>query len=199
MLFIVSFLFWLLKLWIWTDKYHGVILLPEGLIESIPEVYALLKVFNANAMNLFVDVSLQVFWKFLPYLEHFVLWLLIKLSFHFCSYRLLTLFSFVPFRKFMVWLGKVFLLIIFLLNFHLGLLLCLSFYHPLSRNRFQYSTQLIFMFIVTSLDWIPLNLWCLFLGYSCSFTLNRMTLHSYPRYLSFRYTMQWGVTILSGS
>nr|AFK35400.1 unknown [Lotus japonicus] len=25
------------------DKYHGVILLPEGLIESIPEVYALLK------------------------------------------------------------------------------------------------------------------------------------------------------------
>lgn len=27
-----------------TDKYHGVILLPEGLIESIPEVYALLKV-----------------------------------------------------------------------------------------------------------------------------------------------------------
>lgn len=27
-----------------SDKYHGVILLPEGLIESIPEVYALLKV-----------------------------------------------------------------------------------------------------------------------------------------------------------
>lgn len=27
-----------------TDKYHGVILLPEGLIESIPEVYALLQV-----------------------------------------------------------------------------------------------------------------------------------------------------------
>ena len=26
------------------DKYHGVILLPEGLIESIPEVYALLQV-----------------------------------------------------------------------------------------------------------------------------------------------------------
>lgn len=26
------------------EKYHGVILLPEGLIESIPEVYALLKV-----------------------------------------------------------------------------------------------------------------------------------------------------------
>ncbi|MCH94920.1 pyrophosphate--fructose 6-phosphate 1-phosphotransferase subunit alpha-like, partial [Trifolium medium] len=25
------------------DKYHGVILIPEGLIESIPEVYALLK------------------------------------------------------------------------------------------------------------------------------------------------------------
>lgn len=28
------------------DKYHGVILLPEGLIESIPEVFALLKVNN---------------------------------------------------------------------------------------------------------------------------------------------------------
>lgn len=27
-----------------TDKYHGVILLPEGLIESIPEVHALLQV-----------------------------------------------------------------------------------------------------------------------------------------------------------
>lgn len=27
-----------------SDKYHGVILIPEGLIESIPEVYALLKV-----------------------------------------------------------------------------------------------------------------------------------------------------------
>ncbi|EXB56254.1 Pyrophosphate--fructose 6-phosphate 1-phosphotransferase subunit alpha [Morus notabilis] len=39
----VSFLSWLLKQRIWTDKYHGVILLPEGLIESIPEVYALLK------------------------------------------------------------------------------------------------------------------------------------------------------------
>jgi pyrophosphate--fructose-6-phosphate 1-phosphotransferase len=26
------------------DKNHGVILLPEGLIESIPEIYALLKV-----------------------------------------------------------------------------------------------------------------------------------------------------------
>lgn len=27
-----------------TDKCHGVLLLPEGLIESIPEVYALLQV-----------------------------------------------------------------------------------------------------------------------------------------------------------
>lgn len=27
-----------------TGKYHGVILLPEGLIESIPEVHALLQV-----------------------------------------------------------------------------------------------------------------------------------------------------------
>lgn len=26
------------------DKYHGVVLIPEGLIESIPEVYALLQV-----------------------------------------------------------------------------------------------------------------------------------------------------------
>lgn len=27
-----------------TDKYHGVILIPEGLVESIPELYALLQV-----------------------------------------------------------------------------------------------------------------------------------------------------------
>jgi hypothetical protein len=37
-------------LWYWTwdstnaGKYHGVILLPEGLIENIPEFYALLQV-----------------------------------------------------------------------------------------------------------------------------------------------------------
>lgn len=30
------------------DKYHGVILLPEGLIESIPEIYALLKVTGSS-------------------------------------------------------------------------------------------------------------------------------------------------------
>lgn len=35
---------WLFWSELWTDKYHGVILLPEGLIESIPEVYALLQV-----------------------------------------------------------------------------------------------------------------------------------------------------------
>lgn len=45
------------------DKNHGVILLPEGLIESIPEVYALLK------------VNLVVKWYFL--LKH------PRLSFHF--------------------------------------------------------------------------------------------------------------------
>jgi hypothetical protein len=26
------------------DKYHGVVLIPEGLVESIPELYALLQV-----------------------------------------------------------------------------------------------------------------------------------------------------------
>lgn len=26
------------------DKYHGVILIPEGIVESIPEMYALLQV-----------------------------------------------------------------------------------------------------------------------------------------------------------
>ena len=30
------------------EKYHGVILLPEGLIESIPEFYALLQVTKAH-------------------------------------------------------------------------------------------------------------------------------------------------------
>ncbi|ONK58963.1 uncharacterized protein A4U43_C08F1530 [Asparagus officinalis] len=33
------------------DKYHGVILLPEGLIESIPEVYALLQEIHVLLMN----------------------------------------------------------------------------------------------------------------------------------------------------
>lgn len=29
---------------LFTDKNHGVILIPEGLVESIPELYALLQV-----------------------------------------------------------------------------------------------------------------------------------------------------------
>lgn len=33
---------------VFIGKYHGVILLPEGLVESIPEVYALLQVLTAS-------------------------------------------------------------------------------------------------------------------------------------------------------
>ena len=33
------------------DKNHGVIILPEGLIESIPEVFALLQVTNAYLIS----------------------------------------------------------------------------------------------------------------------------------------------------
>lgn len=36
------------------DKYHGVILIPEGLVESIPELYALLQV-----------QIIYFFWKFM--------------------------------------------------------------------------------------------------------------------------------------
>lgn len=43
-----------------TDKYHGVILLPEGLIESIPEVYALLKVLA----HLTALLKLLCWWSF---------------------------------------------------------------------------------------------------------------------------------------
>lgn len=33
------------------DKYHGVILIPEGLVESIPELYALLQVHDLLQTN----------------------------------------------------------------------------------------------------------------------------------------------------
>lgn len=42
-----------------SDKYHGVILLPEGLIESIPEVYALLKVNLTQIQNIWISSLLE--------------------------------------------------------------------------------------------------------------------------------------------
>lgn len=39
-----------------TEKYHGVILFPEGLIESIPEVYALLQVTNVYILDLKIKI-----------------------------------------------------------------------------------------------------------------------------------------------
>ncbi|KAI5660865.1 hypothetical protein M9H77_20188 [Catharanthus roseus] len=56
------------------DKYHGVILLPEGLIESIPEVYALLKEIHVllrqgvSADNIFSQLSpwASALFEFLP-------------------------------------------------------------------------------------------------------------------------------------
>nr|GMD85840.1 pyrophosphate--fructose 6-phosphate 1-phosphotransferase subunit alpha [Ipomoea batatas] len=56
------------------DKYHGVILLPEGLIESIPEVYALLKEIHGllrqgvSADNIFSQLSpwASALFEFMP-------------------------------------------------------------------------------------------------------------------------------------
>ncbi|KAG6699723.1 hypothetical protein I3842_08G079400 [Carya illinoinensis] len=56
------------------DKYHGVILLPEGLIESIPEVYALLKEIHVllrqgvSTDNIYTQLSPWAFalFEFLP-------------------------------------------------------------------------------------------------------------------------------------
>jgi hypothetical protein len=45
-----------------SDKYHGVILIPEGLIESIPEVYALLKV--NFLLNIMPTSDLKTIWNF---------------------------------------------------------------------------------------------------------------------------------------
>lgn len=44
LMLIVSVCFFIWSILFGPDKNHGVILLPEGLIESIPEIYALLKV-----------------------------------------------------------------------------------------------------------------------------------------------------------
>ena len=47
MLALVLQLFRVLFMWFFdADKNHGVILIPEGLVETIPELYALLQVFK---------------------------------------------------------------------------------------------------------------------------------------------------------
>jgi hypothetical protein len=33
------------------EKYHGVVLIPEGLVDTIPELYALLKVCNSVSVS----------------------------------------------------------------------------------------------------------------------------------------------------
>lgn len=138
-----------------SDKNHGVILLPEGLIESIPEVYALLKVTCANFFFSLPHVT-TFQWRFSFFVfysriiiplgdafdfhslekQFFFLWLflvVLALVYNFiCSY-----WSLFPCRKFMVCTGKEYLPIKFLLNFHLGHLRCLNSCHHSSRNRLQ--------------------------------------------------------------
>lgn len=45
MVIVIDIVYLLISVYL-SDKNHGVILLPEGLIESIPEVFALLQVTN---------------------------------------------------------------------------------------------------------------------------------------------------------
>lgn len=42
------------------DKNHGVILIPEGLVESIPELYALLKVLFGKLFFWFLEYQIIV-------------------------------------------------------------------------------------------------------------------------------------------
>lgn len=100
-----------------SDKNHGVILIPEGIVESIPELYALLKVLISTGKHFYVSFQYV---------------LLINRS------KYLHVVDVVRCRKFMDCLRRVCMLIIFLLSCHLGHLLCLRFCLHSSRNRFNF-------------------------------------------------------------
>lgn len=103
---------YLLKYISLTEKYHGVVLLPEGLIESIPEVYGLLKVIKGMFLFLFF------------------------LSLNSLSASVLYQFTSISFRKSIDFFDKVFPLIKYHHNCHLGHLHYFTFCHHLLEKSF---------------------------------------------------------------